>query len=111
MNWRILLIFTLVISLFSAKIAMACESDQNHQHQDNLSSSSLHMNDSHNMNSGSNMEGMDMGKNAQSDGAGKEQAPNIKVLGTYGVINLLFIVIGVWNKWFRRKDGFHVASK
>jgi hypothetical protein len=33
-----------------------------------------------------------------------ETPPNYKVLGTYGAINLSFIMIGVWNKWFRRKE-------
>lgn len=32
-----------------------------------------------------------------------ETPPNYKVLGTYGAVNLSFILIGVWNKWFRRK--------
>ena len=35
----------------------------------------------------------------------KETLPNAKVLGTYGAVNAAFIIIGVWNKWFRRKDG------
>lgn len=33
----------------------------------------------------------------------KETPPNYKVLGTYGVVNLSFILIGIWNKWIRRK--------
>jgi hypothetical protein len=32
-----------------------------------------------------------------------ETPPNYKVLGTYGAVNLSFILIGVWTKWFRRK--------
>ncbi|MCH6267816.1 hypothetical protein [Neobacillus citreus] len=32
-----------------------------------------------------------------------EIPPNYKVLGTYGAVNLSFIFIGIWNKWFRRK--------
>jgi hypothetical protein len=32
-----------------------------------------------------------------------ETPPNYKILGTYGAVNLSFIMIGVWNKWFRRK--------
>lgn len=32
-----------------------------------------------------------------------ETPPNYKVLGTYGALNFSFILIGVWNKWFRRK--------
>jgi hypothetical protein len=59
-----------------------------------------------NHDSGSEMEGMDM--EAESGGedhhaAVVEAPPNYKVLGTFGAVNLLFIIIGVWNKWFRRK--------
>ncbi|WHX98750.1 hypothetical protein [Neobacillus sp. DY30] len=32
-----------------------------------------------------------------------ETPPNYKVLGSYGAVNLSFILIEVWNKWFRRK--------
>lgn len=32
-----------------------------------------------------------------------ETPPNYNVLGTYGGVNLAFILVGVWNKWFRRK--------
>ncbi|MFS0778917.1 hypothetical protein ABC255_23260 [Neobacillus sp. 3P2-tot-E-2] len=32
-----------------------------------------------------------------------EAPPNYKVLGSYGAVNLSFILIGIWNKWFRRK--------
>ncbi|MCQ6281528.1 hypothetical protein [Bacillus sp. EB600] len=53
-----------------------------------------------------NMAGMDMGEQPI-----KETPPNVKVLGTYGAVNLSFIIIGVWNKWFRRKDGLDGNSK
>lgn len=33
-----------------------------------------------------------------------ETPPNYKVLGTFGAVNLSFILMGVWNKWFRRKE-------
>jgi hypothetical protein len=59
--------------------------------------------------SGSNMDnmpGMDMG-----DKPIKETPPNAKVLGTYGAVNAAFMMIGVWNKWFRRKDGSDGNSK
>jgi hypothetical protein len=32
-----------------------------------------------------------------------ETPPNYKILGTYGAVNLSFILIGIWNKWFRRR--------
>jgi hypothetical protein len=32
-----------------------------------------------------------------------ETPSNYKVLGSYGAVNLSFILIGIWNKWFRRK--------
>jgi hypothetical protein len=59
--------------------------------------------------SGSNMDsmpGMDMGEKPI-----EETPPNAKVLGTYGAVNAAFIMIGVWNKWFRRKDGTDGNSK
>jgi hypothetical protein len=33
-----------------------------------------------------------------------EKPANMKVLGTFGVINLSFILIGIRNKWFKRKE-------
>jgi hypothetical protein len=33
-----------------------------------------------------------------------EKPANMKVLGTFGAINLSFILIGIWNKWFTRKE-------
>ncbi len=33
----------------------------------------------------------------------EERPPNMKVLGTFGAINLIFILIGIWNKWLRKK--------
>lgn len=33
-----------------------------------------------------------------------EKPENMKVLGTFGAINLSFILIGIWNKWFKRKE-------
>lgn len=32
-----------------------------------------------------------------------ETPPNFIILGTFGAVNLGFILIGVWNKWIRRK--------
>ncbi|NRD76470.1 hypothetical protein HPT25_03065 [Bacillus sp. BRMEA1] len=53
-----------------------------------------------------NMAGMDMeGKTI------RETPPNAKVLGTYGAVNASFIVFGIWNKWFRRKDDTNGHSK
>jgi hypothetical protein len=49
------------------------------------------------------------GAHEEEEGAGDhhgpvvETLPNYKVLGSYGAVNLSFILIGVWNKWFRRK--------
>ncbi|MEH7075741.1 hypothetical protein [Neobacillus drentensis] len=58
--------------------------------------------------SGSDMEGMDMEGDSGAEAhdhhaAVVESPPNYKVLGTYGAVNMLFILIGIWNKWFRRK--------
>lgn len=34
-----------------------------------------------------------------------ETPPNWGVLGAFGAVNLLFVLIGIWNKWFARKVG------
>ncbi|MBT2727406.1 hypothetical protein J7E63_10715 [Bacillus sp. ISL-75] len=62
------------------------------------------------------MEGMTEGEDMEGSGGHghepvKEKPANIMVLGTFGAVNLSFIVIGVWNKWFRRKDGSIGNSK
>ncbi len=50
---------------------------------------------------------MEMGDSHKSgdtkNGHEDDGSPNYKVLGTYGAVNLSFILIGVWNKWIRRK--------
>jgi hypothetical protein len=67
-----------------------------------------------NHDSGSDMEGMNHESGSDMEGGNSKEAhnhhaavvevpPNYKVLGTYGAINLSFILIGVWNKWFRRR--------
>lgn len=56
---------------------------------------------------GDDMQGMKMG----GEEPVKETPPSVKVLGTYGAVNLIFILIGIWNKWFRRKDGLNGDSK
>ncbi|MFB5197128.1 hypothetical protein ACE198_19755 [Neobacillus sp. KR4-4] len=59
------------------------------------------------------MEGMDHESGTDMEGSGDEDhdhhgpvvesPPNYKVLSTYGAVNLSFVLIGVWNRWFRRK--------
>lgn len=44
---------------------------------------------------------------SHSHGPVTETPPNMKVLGTFGGINLSFILIGIWNKWSRRKGDEH----
>ncbi|MBT2738237.1 hypothetical protein [Bacillus sp. ISL-7] len=66
-----------------------------------------------NHDSGTDMEGMNHDSGTDMEGSGGEAhdhhaavvevPPNYKVLGTFGAVNLSFILIGVWNKWFRRK--------
>lgn len=60
---------------------------------------------------GDSMEGMDMEGSSHTHEPVTEKPANLKVLGTYGAVNLSFIMIGVWNKWFRRKDGSDGNSK
>ncbi len=40
-----------------------------------------------------------------------ESAPNYFVLSIFGLINLTFILIGIWNKLNRRRGSKHVTSK
>lgn len=34
-----------------------------------------------------------------------ETPPNIPVLSTFAAINVAFLLIGIWTKWFRKKGG------
>lgn len=45
-----------------------------------------------------------------SHGSVIETPPNMKVLGTFGGINLSFVLIGLWNRSFRRKGEEHGNS-
>jgi hypothetical protein len=95
---------------------MDMSGDNNSESHDTKSTSSDHSSsdghDMEGMTEGEDMEGMDMeGSGGHSHGPVKEEPANLKVLGTFGAVNLSFIVIGVWNKWFRRKDGANVNSK
>jgi hypothetical protein len=53
---------------------------------------------------GHDMEGMDMEGSSHSHGPVVETPANVKVLGTFGAVNLAFILVGIWNKWLRRED-------
>lgn len=58
-----------------------------------------------NMDMNMNMDQME--GNSGSHGAHKEVVetpPNTPVLATFGAINAAFLLIGVWNKWFRKKE-------
>lgn len=49
----------------------------------------------------------DDGEHGESGGHSEEvivePGPDYKVLGAFGTVNLAFLIIGIWNKWFRRK--------
>ena len=101
MKGKWLLIIILVVVFSGGRIAFA-----DGDHGKVPSTSSLNGQSEH------DMEGMDMeGSGGHSHEPVKEEPANLKVLGTFGAINLSFIVIGVWNKWFRRKDGSSGNSK
>ena len=128
--WLLMIILVIVFS--GGRMALAdgehgkvsSTSNQNGQSQQNMEGMDMsggNSSDSHDMESmsgdqntsdGQDMEGMDMGgSNSHSHEPVKEKLANLKVLGTFGAVNLSFIVIGVWNKWFRRKDGSSGNSK
>ncbi|MCM3114199.1 hypothetical protein M3610_02690 [Neobacillus sp. MER 74] len=89
--------------------------DEGHSHTPNLKQATENMKretsvDDHatmNHDSRTDMEGMDKEGSGDEDqyhhGPLVESPPNYKVLGSYGAVNLLFVLIGVWNRWFRRK--------
>ncbi|MED1468647.1 hypothetical protein [Bacillus salipaludis] len=126
MKSKWLFIIILVIVFSGGRMAMAHEGNQKmpstssgNQHSEHnmegMEMSGEHTTDSHDMEgmemSGDqstdnhDMEGMDMEGSGHSHGPVIEKPANLKVLGTYGAVNLSFILIGIWNKWFRRKDG------
>jgi hypothetical protein len=126
LNWRIIIIFSFVFTLASAKVALATG---DHQNQDNSTSATHQMDDGSSMegmdmsgdhsSDGHDMEGMDMsgsgtdmeGMDMEGEGHGHEPVaetpPNVKVLGTFGAINLFFILIGICVKWFNRKGDLY----
>jgi hypothetical protein len=123
-----LLMIFLVITFSSGRMAMAHEGDQKMPSTSSLNGDGQSQHNMEGMDMSSStkngtmagmdmsgstkndsMEGMDIG--SHSDVQVEEKPANIKVLGTYGAVNLSFIFIGVWNKWFRRKDGSDGDSK
>ncbi|WHY68453.1 hypothetical protein [Neobacillus sp. SuZ13] len=124
MKGKWLLMIILVVVFSGGRIALAdgdhskvpSTSNLNGQSEHNMEDMSEGKNsDSHDTESTSNdhdMEGMDMeGSGGHGHEPVKEKPANMKVLGTFGAVNLSFIVIGVWNKWFRRKDVSNGNSK
>ena len=106
LKWLIMIIIVVVFS--GGRVAMA---EEGHQHSKSQSSSEhnmdgMDMSGDQSKASQDDMEGMDMGHEPV-----VEKPANVKVLGTYGAVNLSFILIGVWNKWFRRKGDLNGNSK
>ncbi|HLO12839.1 MAG TPA: hypothetical protein VK190_11575 [Pseudoneobacillus sp.] len=87
--------------------------DENHDKDSMKDSDEGHSHDMDGMSGDDDMEGMDMGGGTHSHGHGPviETPPNAKVLGTFGAINASFLVIGLWNKFLRRKGGSNGTSK
>lgn len=135
MKFKIIAAAIIIIVFSSAGMAMAASGTQNGKTNNSMpgmdmsgSSSSSMSGMDMNGSSSSSMSGMDMNGSSNSSMSGsnsadsmpgmdmgggpvKETPPNMKVLGTYGAVNLVFIIIGIWNKWFRRKGGLNVSSK
>lgn len=109
---KFLLVIAIILVLSGGKMAMA---DGDHSHKAPSTSElnggehSGHSMDGMDMEgmdmSGDDhdMEGMEMEESSHSHGPVVETPANVKVLGTFGAVNLAFILIGIWNKWFRRK--------
>lgn len=60
----------------------------------------------HNEHEGTNLE-----ENGHSEQILNEKPPNKLVLGVFGLINLIFLLIGVWNKWLKRKKVEYVDTR
>ena len=110
-----LLIFTLVF-IFSFDVRALA--DEGHSHTPNLKQATENLKNSGTKSQdasseGDDMEGMNHDSGTDMEGSGGEThdhhavvvevPPNYKVLGTFGAVNLSFILIGVWYKWVRRK--------
>jgi hypothetical protein len=131
---KIILMMFLVLVFSSGGIAMAKGNSQGAQNGQSGSTmagmdmngkdKNMDMSGGSNTNGSNGMPGMDMSGSSNTNGSNdmpgmnmgdeksiKETPPNAKILGTYGAINGAFIIIGVWNKWFRRKDGSNGYSK
>jgi hypothetical protein len=115
---KLLLMIFLMIVFSSGRMAMAHGDDQKMQSTSSLNGNGQSGNTMEGMDmsgkdknmdmsgskEGDSMEGMDMEEGGHGHEAVKEKPANQKVLGAFGAVNLSFIVIGVWSKWFRRKD-------
>lgn len=90
--------------------------DMNHEdmNHDDLDQQDMnHESESHSDAEGTHSSGdSEGGHEAEAEGGGHghgpvvETPPNYKILGTYGAVNLAFILIGIWNKWFRRRVNY-----
>jgi hypothetical protein len=117
LKMKYLLVIALILVLSGGRIAMAHGGMQHAPSTSHLKGSDKSGNSMEGMDmngSNSDMEGMDMsgsGDDMQGMDMGhepvKETPANVKVLGTYGAVNLAFILVGIWNKWFRRKGDSH----
>lgn len=92
----------LFVLLFIFSFNLSVMADEGHEQKEKNESADMHSEeeDTHSEEADTHSE------KAEGDdhhGPVVETPPNYKVLGTYGAVNLSFILKGVWNKWFRRK--------
>jgi len=118
--------FLVLTALLLLPVSFA-QADEGHSHSNNLSEDiKMFMNDEqsvggshegHSMTSeeeGNNSSTHDESSNGGGHGHGGEvieTPPNYKVLSVFGAINLSFIVIGLWNKRWRRKVELNVNGR
>jgi hypothetical protein len=79
------------------------ESNSGHSESKKQMDSSKGESDEMEMEMGGSNKSSDTGSGHEESGPKVDAPPNYKVLGTYGAVNLSFILIGIWNKWIRRK--------
>ncbi|MHC0035687.1 hypothetical protein [Pseudoneobacillus sp. C159] len=73
------------------------------EQQEHSGHNDIHKDSGEEHSNGVHSEGGHEEENGGHHGPVVETPPNDKILGTYGAVNLSFILIGVWNKWFRRR--------
>jgi len=109
---RIALTAALAGLLLFSGTALADEQQKNDGHSDGHGTTQVQptANDQQNMNmTPEEHQNMNMGTEGKGGHGSHEDVvetpPNIPVLSTFAAINAAFLLVGIWNKWVRKKGG------